>query len=292
MTRALLLDGRAAAARVHRRLRERLGERARRGLRPPVLGIVWVGEDEATAAYIRAKRRAASRLGVEVRLRRLDGQASAADIAAAVRLLSADESVDGVLVQSPLPRHVDYEAIVQLIDPAKDVDGFHPINAGRLFRGRPGLVPCTAAGILELLRYHASLRAGRPGGGGGPTPRGGRPTAALLEQHHATVTVCHSRTADLSRFTRLADILVVAAGRPALIGPDMVRPGAVVVDVGIHRAENGLCGDVHPDVAEVAGALSPVPGGVGPMTVAMLMQNLVEAAERRAVEAEDASWAR
>ncbi|MBE3590455.1 MAG: bifunctional 5,10-methylenetetrahydrofolate dehydrogenase/5,10-methenyltetrahydrofolate cyclohydrolase [Firmicutes bacterium] len=292
MTRALLLDGRSAAAQVHERLRRRLAERVRRGLRPPVLGIVWASEDEATAAYIRAKRRAAARLGVEVRVRRLGSQAPAAEVAAAVRGLSADRNVDGVLVQSPLPRHVDFEDIVQLIDPAKDVDGFHPLNAGRLFRGRPALVPCTAAGILELLRHHGIDPAGRRAVVVGRSNLVGRPTALLLEQHHATVTVCHSRTRDLAEVTRQAEILVVAAGRPWLIGPEMVRPGAVVVDVGIHRTEAGLLGDVHPDVAGVAGALSPVPGGVGPMTVAMLLQNLVDAAERRAAEAVDATWAR
>lgn len=281
MPSARLLAGVPVAGRIEEELKGRLAARAARGLPPACLAIVWVGDDPASAAYIRGKRRVAARLGIQARLERLPAETDADAIAERVRSLSADDGVDGILVQAPLPDGVEYEAIVAEMDPRKDVDGFHPLNAGRLFRGRPGLAPCTARGVLALLDFYGIPVAGRRAVVLGRSNIVGRPTAALLEQADATVTVCHSRTPHVASIAREAEILVVAVGRPALVTADFVKPGAAVVDVGIHRIDGALRGDVAPGVEHVAGWLSPVPGGVGPLTVAMLMTNLVAAAEAR-----------
>lgn len=279
---ARALHGRPVAERILSEAREVLARRAERGLAPPELAIVWVGDDPASASYIRGKERSARALGVRSRLVRLPASAREGRVVREVRSLSEDPSVDGVLVQAPLPPGIDLDAVVLALDPAKDVDGFHPLNAGRLFRGRPAVVPCTPRGIVELLRHYGVALRGRRAVVLGRSNLVGRPLAALLEQADATVTVCHSKTEALAEVAREADILVAAVGRPGFVTRAMVRPGAVVVDVGITRVEGRLVGDVAPEVAEVAGALTPVPGGVGPTTVAMLMKNLVELAERRA----------
>ncbi|MBT9258383.1 MAG: bifunctional 5,10-methylenetetrahydrofolate dehydrogenase/5,10-methenyltetrahydrofolate cyclohydrolase [Clostridiales bacterium] len=273
------MAGGPVAARVEEEIRQRLREREARGKRPPLLAIVWVGEDPSSAAYIRAKEKAAQRLGIPTRLVRLPGDAGEGAIAQVVQDLSEDPEVTGILVQAPLPAGVDYEAVIRRLDPRKDVDGFHPLNAGKLFRGRPEMVPCTAKGILELLRYYEIPIRGKHAVVVGRSNIVGRPTAALLEQADATVTLCHSKTEDLPSLTRQGDILVAAVGSPHVIRASMVKPGAAVVDVGIRRKDGKLVGDVHPEVQAVAGALSPVPGGVGPLTVAFLMENVLRAAE-------------
>ncbi|MBX6349885.1 MAG: bifunctional 5,10-methylenetetrahydrofolate dehydrogenase/5,10-methenyltetrahydrofolate cyclohydrolase [Clostridia bacterium] len=278
---AKALPGRPAAEAALAEVRARLARRAARGFPPPELAIVWVGDDAASASYIRAKERAARALGVASRLVRLPATAGEAEIAGLVRRLSEDPSVDGVLVQAPLPAGVDLERVVAALDPGKDVDGFHPENAGRLFRGRPAVVPCTPRGIMELLRHYGIAVRGRRAVVLGRSNLVGRPLAALLEQADATVTLCHSKTEGLAEVAREGEILVAAVGRPGFVTSGMVRPGAVVVDVGVSRVGGRLAGDVAAEVAEVAGALTPVPGGVGPMTVAMLMRNVVELAEAR-----------
>ncbi|MBX6378601.1 MAG: bifunctional methylenetetrahydrofolate dehydrogenase/methenyltetrahydrofolate cyclohydrolase FolD [Clostridia bacterium] len=276
---ARLLDGKAVAARVRARLRERVRSLRERTGVVPGLAVILVGEDPASQIYVRNKERAAAEVGIASRLVRLAAGTTFAELARRVEELNADPTVHGILVQSPLPPPLDFEAVVPLIRPEKDVDGFHPLNLGRLARGRPGLVACTPRGIMVLLEEAGIEVAGRHAVVVGRSPIVGRPMALLLLLADATVTVCHSRTQDLGAVTRLADVLVVAAGRPGLVGPDMVRPGAVVVDVGIHRVDGRIIGDVAPAAAERAAAVTPVPGGVGPMTVAMLLQNTVEAAE-------------
>ncbi|MDI3269555.1 MAG: bifunctional 5,10-methylenetetrahydrofolate dehydrogenase/5,10-methenyltetrahydrofolate cyclohydrolase [Bacillota bacterium] len=273
------LAGRPVAAQVEEGIQRRLRERAARGRRFPLLAIVWVGDDPSSAAYIRAKEKAAQRLGIPTRLVHLEGSSGEEAIGAAVQELSEDPQVTGVLIQAPLPPGVDYERIIRLLDPRKDVDGFHPLNAGKLFRGRPELAPCTALGILQLLRHYQIPLRGKHAVVVGRSNIVGRPTAALLEQADATVTLCHSKTEDLAALARQGDILVAAVGSPHFIRASMVKPGAAVVDVGIRRQDGALVGDVHPEVREVAGALSPVPGGVGPLTVAFLLENVVKAAE-------------
>jgi methylenetetrahydrofolate dehydrogenase (NADP+) / methenyltetrahydrofolate cyclohydrolase len=247
---------------------------------------VLVGDDEASHIYVGSKQRAAERSGIGSRRLELPADAAQKDVLAAVADLNADDGVHGILVQLPLPAGLDPVEVQDAIDPAKDVDGLHPENEGRLLRGDPRFAPCTAIGIVELLRRE---RVPVEGSHVVIVGRGllvGRPLAVLLSAKatgaNATVTLCHTGTRGLSQFTRQADVLVAAAGRPAMITPDMVKPGAAVVDVGNHRVDGRIVGDVAPEVAEVAGALTPVPGGVGPMTVAMLLANTVSAARGQA----------
>lgn len=254
---------------------------------PPHLVIVRVGEDPASVSYVRGKAKKASEIGLRGTVHALPEATLQAELLALIAALNADPDVHGILVQLPLPGHIDPAPVLQAIDPDKDVDGFHPVNVGRLWTGQPALSPCTPAGILALLAHYGVPLAGQRVVIVGRSTLVGRPLAALMLGADATVTLAHSRTRDLAAVTRGGDVLVVAVGRAHLITPDMVRPGAVVVDVGINRVldESGkahLTGDVHPDVAGVAGALTPVPGGVGPMTVAQLMANTVQAAERQA----------
>jgi methylenetetrahydrofolate dehydrogenase (NADP+)/methenyltetrahydrofolate cyclohydrolase len=247
---------------------------------------VLVGDDEASHIYVGSKQRAAERSGIGSRRVELPADAAQKDVLTAVADLNADDGVHGILVQLPLPVGLDPVEVQDAIDPAKDVDGLHPENEGRLLRGDPRFAPCTAIGIVELLRRE---RVPVEGSHVVIVGRGllvGRPLAVLLSAKapgaNATVTLCHTGTRGLSGFTRQADVLVAAAGRAAMITPDMVKPGAAVVDVGNHRVEGRIVGDVAPEVAEVAGALTPVPGGVGPMTVAMLLANTVAAARAQA----------
>jgi len=278
---ARILDGKAAAAQIRAELAEEIERLAAAGRRPG-LAAVLVGDDEASHIYVGAKQRAAANAGIDSRRVSLPADSSQAQVLDAVAELNADPAVHGIIVQLPLPDGLDPVAVQEAIDPAKDVDGLHPWNEGRLLRGDPAFAPCTPAGIVELLRRE---RVPVEGSHVVIVGRGllvGRPLAVLLSAKaagaNATVTICHTGTRGLSGFTRQADVLVAAAGRPAMIGPDMVRPGATVVDVGNHRVDGVLVGDVAPEVAEVAGAYTPVPGGVGPMTVAMLLANTVRAA--------------
>lgn len=281
MTAQLLAGAPAAAA-----LLAATAERARALSRPPGLALVRVGDDPASASYVRGKDRRAREVGLRSTVYALPEETSQAELLALLERLNAAPDVDGILVQLPVPPHLDAAAVLRAVDPAKDVDGFHPCNVGELWSGRPGLTPCTPAGVMALLAHYGIPVAGRRAAVVGRSLIVGRPMAALLLAADATVTLAHRQTPDLGAVTREAELLVVAAGRPHLITPEMVRPGAVVVDVGINRVVDGsgaahLTGDVHPAVAEVASALTPVPGGVGPMTVAALLANTVAAAERR-----------
>jgi len=245
------------------------------------LATVQVGEDPASSIYIRLKHEAADQAGMHSADRKLPAEISQEELVAEVVALNADDAIDGILVQLPLPRGLDDAAAVRAIDPVKDVDGVHPFNAGELYLGRPTHVPATPLGIMAMLAEHQVPLDGARAVVIGRSDIVGKPIAHLLLQAHATVTICHSHTDDLARQTLDADVLVVAAGVPEIVTADMVKSGAAVVDVGINRTENGLVGDVDPDVAEVAALLTPVPGGVGPMTIAMLLQNTVRAARFR-----------
>lgn len=279
---ARVLDGRAVAERIEAEVRagvERL--RAATGVTPG-LDVVLVGDDPASVVYTRRKVRACRRAGIRGRLHRLPAGASQDEVAALIDRLNADPATHGILLQWPVPPHLDFDALIERLDPAKDVDGLHAENLGRLLAGRPGLVTCTPRAVLELLDHHGIAVAGRRCVVLGRSRIVGRPLAALLLARDATVTVCHSRTRDLVRHTREAEVLVVAVNRAELIGAAHVAPGTVVVDVGVHRRpDGGLVGDVRADeVAAVAAAYTPVPGGVGPVTVAVLLRNTLEAAER------------
>jgi methylenetetrahydrofolate dehydrogenase (NADP+)/methenyltetrahydrofolate cyclohydrolase len=250
--------------------------------RAPGLATVLVGDDPASAIYVRRKREACEEVGIRSIHHEPDGSVSQEDLLDLVRELNDSEEVDGILVQLPLPDQIDSGAIVNAIDPDKDVDGLTPVSAGRLARGEPGLVSCTPRGIMELLSSAGVDPAGKEAVIVGRSNLVGRPVFSLLLGANATVTICHSRTRDLGEVCRRAEILVAAAGQPKLIGGDMIRPGATVIDVGTNRTDDGLVGDVDFDAAvEVAGAITPVPGGVGPMTIAMLLANTVQAARGR-----------
>ncbi len=276
---ARLIDGKAVAAELRSAIAARVASLPYR----PGLAVILVGDDPASMTYIRNKDRAANQAGIDAHTIRMPGDTSRETLLTKIESLNADPLVDGILVQLPLPRHIDVDAVVDAIDPAKDVDGFHPVNAGRLASGRPALVPCTPLGVMRLLA-HANV----PVDGARALVLGrssivGRPMAALLVNADATVTVAHSHTKDLAGECRRADILITAMGHAELVQADWIRPGAAIVDVGINRLPDGrLVGDVaFASCAEVAGAITPVPGGVGPMTIACLLENTVEAAERR-----------
>ncbi|MFC6919811.1 bifunctional methylenetetrahydrofolate dehydrogenase/methenyltetrahydrofolate cyclohydrolase FolD [Meiothermus taiwanensis] len=253
----------------------------------PHLRVVRLGDDPASVAYVRLKDRQAKRLGLSSQVDVFPESTSQEELLAHIAQLNADPQVDGILVQSPVPKQVDFNAVLEAIDPQKDVDGLTPVNAGRMWMGLEALESCTPAGIMRILKHYQIPLAGKEVVIVGRSNLVGKPLAALMLREHATVTIAHSRTQDLAAVCRRADILVAAVGKAGLITPEMVRPGAVVVDVGINRVgqnEKGrdiLVGDVAPGVAAVASALTPVPGGVGPMTVAMLLYNTVMAAMRR-----------
>jgi methylenetetrahydrofolate dehydrogenase (NADP+)/methenyltetrahydrofolate cyclohydrolase len=245
--------------------------------------VVLVGEDPASAVYVRNKGRATREAGMVGDERRLPADTDTATLLALVAELNADPAVDGILVQLPLPRHVDTQAVLQAIDPDKDVDGFHPVNAGRLMTGLPGFVPCTPLGCIMLLKSVHPHLAGLDSVVVGRSNIVGKPMAQLLLAESCTVTVAHSRTRDLFARVRGADVVVAAVGIPGLIKGDWIKPGATVIDVGINRTESGLVGDVDfASAVEVAGAITPVPGGVGPMTIACLLSNTLDGARRRA----------
>jgi methylenetetrahydrofolate dehydrogenase (NADP+)/methenyltetrahydrofolate cyclohydrolase len=281
---AHLLDGKSLAQSLRARTRSAAEQVAAALGRPPVLTVVLVGQDPASEVYVRNKTRACREAGVDGRLIRLNHDVTEAELLETVSQLNAAPDVDGILVQLPVPPHISERKIIEAIDPWKDVDGFHPVNSGLLAQGLPRFVPCTPLGVIELLKHAAVPLAGAHAVVVGRSNIVGKPMALLLLQKgeggDATVTICHSATRDLPAVTRQADVLIVAMGRPEAVGPDWVKPGAVVVDVGIHRRSDGsLCGDVQTAaVAEKAAAITPVPGGVGPMTIAMLLQNTVQAA--------------
>jgi methylenetetrahydrofolate dehydrogenase (NADP+) / methenyltetrahydrofolate cyclohydrolase len=265
-------------------LAERVREQARADaaeLGSVGLATVLVGDDPASHVYVSGKHKAAVEAGFQSIDRRLPGDVAQDDLLAVLEELNADDDVDGILVQLPLPAQIDSEVVLRAVDPVKDVDGFHPFNAGRLYAGHPTFVPATPLGIMALLEEHGVELAGARAVVVGRSTIVGKPIAHLLLGANATVTICHSRTRDLGAETRGADVLVVAIGQPGLVTADMVKEGAAVVDVGITRTDAGLLGDVAPEVAERAGFLTPVPGGVGPMTIAMLLRNTVKAAKYR-----------
>jgi methylenetetrahydrofolate dehydrogenase (NADP+)/methenyltetrahydrofolate cyclohydrolase len=276
------IDGKAVAAAVREQVRDDVADYRAEVGRVPNLATVLVGEDPASEIYVRNKHRACEEVGMRSVHRGLAATTSESELLEVVAALGLDHEVDGILVQLPLPEQIDADAVVAAIDPGKDVDGLTPINAGLLAHGIAGLVPCTPAGVMELLRHEGVELEGAEAVVVGRSKLVGVPVARLLLAANATVTVCHSRTRDLAATCRRADVLVAAAGVPELLGADAVKPGAVVIDVGMNRTEDGLRGDVDFDAAaEVAAAITPVPGGVGPMTIAMLLVNTLQAARTR-----------
>jgi methylenetetrahydrofolate dehydrogenase (NADP+) / methenyltetrahydrofolate cyclohydrolase len=280
---ARILDGKATAVEIRQDLARRVAELARRGITPG-LGTVLVGDDPGSRAYVNGKHRDCAQVGIASIRRELPADATQAEVEAVVDELNADPACTGYIVQLPLPAGLDPQAVLHRMDPAKDADGLHPLNLGKLVMGEPAPVPGTPEGIIVLLRRYDIPLAGADVTIIGRSIIVGRTLGLLLNRRseNATVTLCHTGTKDLAGHTRRADIVVAAAGRPGLITADMVRPGAAVVDVGITRTEAGLVGDVDPGVAEVAGWLAPVPGGVGPMTRAMLLAKVVAIAEQQA----------
>jgi methylenetetrahydrofolate dehydrogenase (NADP+)/methenyltetrahydrofolate cyclohydrolase len=273
---ATLMDGAALAARVRADLIADVGDLGGIGL-----ATILVGEDPASQIYIRLKHQAAEEARIRAVDKRLPEETSEEELEELVEELNGDDSIDGILVQTPLPAHIDEPRVMRTIDPAKDVDGLHPFNAGQLFFGSPTLTPATPLGIMRLLDEYRVPLAGARAVVVGRSLIVGRPVAMLLLHANATVTICHSRTDDLARQTLDADILVVAVGQAGVVTSDMVKSGAAVIDVGMNRTDAGLVGDVDPGAGEVAAFLTPVPGGVGPMTIAMLLQNTVRAARFR-----------
>lgn len=300
---ARILDGAALAAAIKQEAAEEVSRLAARGIKPG-LAAVLVGNVPASEIYVRNKVQACAELGIYSDLVKPPADVTTADLLALVDKLNARDDIDGILIQLPLPPQVDSKRLLDAIDPAKDVDGFHPVNSGRLLSGRPALAPCTPAGVIEILKRSHLPIAGQHAVVVGRSDIVGKPVAALLLHENATVTICHSKTRDLPAITRQADILVAAIGRAGFIAPDMVKPGATLIDVGINRlstreefdrffkddpkreatfAKRGstIVGDIHPKAFDLAGAYTPVPGGVGLLTIAMLMANTVRAAKMR-----------
>jgi len=286
---ATVIDGKAVAARIRAQVADEVDAFISETGRSPGLATVLVGNDPGSAVYVSNKQRASAEVGMRAIDERLSAEASFEEVSALLARLNDDPDVSGVLLQLPLPEHLDDEVLSAMIDPAKDVDGLTPVNAGLLSQGRPGMRPCTPAGVLELLEDTGVALEGSESVVVGRSNLVGKPMAQLLLAENATVTVCHSRTRDLAAVCARADVLIVAIGRPRMITRDYVKPGAVVLDVGMNRLtpaeagnKSGLVGDVDFDaVLGVAGAITPVPGGVGPMTVAMLLRNTLAAARTR-----------
>lgn len=279
---ARLLDGKAMAEEIRGEIAQRVVALKARGITPG-LAVILVGEDPASQIYVRNKGIACEKAGIHSVTLRLPEDTTQQVLEEHIRALNADGSIHGILVQLPLPRHLDEAAALAAIVPEKDVDGFHVLNAGKLLNGLPGVVACTPKGALEMIRRTGVPLAGKEAVVVGRSNIVGKPMAMLLLQQNCTVTICHSRTVNLAEHTRRADVLVAAVGKPRFITADMVKPGAIVIDVGINRVDGKVVGDVDFDqVQQVAGWLTPVPGGVGRMTIAMLLDNTVEAAERAA----------
>ena len=279
---AQILDGKALAAEIRAEVKAQVDDLQQKGVHT-ALAVVLVGDDPASQVYVRNKIKACGEAGIKSLEFRMPSETTQEALLAKIAELNADDTVDGILVQLPLPRQINAEAVIAAIDPAKDVDGFHTANAGALVTGKEGFVPCTPFGVMRLIEKSGVDPAGKAAVIVGRSNIVGKPMALLLLAANATVTVAHSKTPDLGAVTRTADILVAAVGRAKLIKADMVKPGAVVIDVGMNRDENGkLCGDVDfASVKDVAGHITPVPGGVGPMTIAMLLQNTVISARKR-----------
>jgi methylenetetrahydrofolate dehydrogenase (NADP+) / methenyltetrahydrofolate cyclohydrolase len=274
------MDGKALAERVRAEVAEEVV-----GLSRPVgLATVLVGDDPASAVYVRNKQKACREVGIEPFDHTPSADISEEELLALVEQLNGDDAVTGILVQLPLPDHIDEDKVIRSIKPIKDVDGFHPFSAGHLLQGSPTFVAATPAGIMEILREYEVELQGARAVVIGRSNIVGKPMALLLLAEHATVTICHSRTRDLPAVVREADVIVAAVGRPSTVTAEMVREGAAVVDVGINRTDDGLVGDVASDVRDVAGLLTPVPGGVGPMTIASLLRNTVKAARYQSGE--------
>ena len=274
---ATRIDGKALAVKV----RSEVAEDVRAFGEPICLATILVGDDPASHVYVGKKHDASAEAGIDSRDHRFPSDTAESEILDLLAELNADDDVDGILVQLPLPEHMDEPRVTRSVDPAKDVDGFHPLNAGLLYLGEPLHVPATPLGVMAMLAEYGVELRGTEAVVIGRSEIVGKPMSMLLLAEHATVTICHSRTVDLAAHTRRADVLVAAVGRPGLVTPDMVKPGATVVDVGVNRTEAGLVGDVDPAVFEVAGLMTPVPGGVGPMTIAMLLRNTLTAAQHR-----------
>lgn len=276
-----ILDGKALAQRIQAELRDRIQTLQPRVGRPPGLAVLMVGDNPASAAYVRNKERSCERIGMTSFGKHFPTQTSQAELEDTIHQLNEDDRVDGILVQLPLPDHLEAVPLLYQIHPDKDADGLHPVNLGRLVRGEPGLRSCTPAGVMKILAAYDVAIAGKQVVVVGRSILVGKPLALMLLEANATVTIAHSRTANLAEVTRSADILVAAVGKPDIITGDMVKPGAVVIDVGINRidgpdGQSRLVGDVQYDTArQVASLITPVPGGVGPMTVAMLLENTV-----------------
>jgi methylenetetrahydrofolate dehydrogenase (NADP+)/methenyltetrahydrofolate cyclohydrolase len=276
------IDGRAVATGLRARVARRVDEFRMRHGRPPALTTILVGDDPASAVYVNNKHKACAEVGIHSSDERLPADTSAAYLAALIGDLNRDDGVDGILLQLPLPDGLDDDALTELIDPAKDVDGLTTANAGRVVQGREALVPCTPRGVMLLLEHAGATLGGAEAVVVGRSNLVGRPVASLLLARDATVTTCHSRTRDLAAVTRRADVLVSCVGVPGLIDGSMVKPGAILIDVGTTRGEQGLVGDIDfASVGGIAAAVTPVPGGVGPMTIACLLENTVKAAELR-----------
>jgi methylenetetrahydrofolate dehydrogenase (NADP+) / methenyltetrahydrofolate cyclohydrolase len=282
MSEARILDGKALAASIRASVAQRIAKLVDGGGPRPGLAVILAGDDPASKVYVRNKTRACEEAGVHSQQIDYPASVTQAELIDAIRKLNADPAIHGILVQLPLPAHIDALAVQTAISPDKDADGFHAASLGRLLAGRPRFLPCTPAGIVRMLEHYAVPLAGRHAVVIGRSTIVGKPVGLLLLQKDATVTICHSKSADLARLAREADVLVAAVGRPKLVGAQMVKPGACVVDVGINRLPDGsLCGDVDfAAVKPVAGWITPVPGGVGPMTIAMLLENCVHAATR------------
>lgn len=273
---ATLIDGKALAEKVRAEVATEVAELGQVGLT-----TVLVGDDPASHVYINLKQKAAQAVGINAQDVRLPAETTEDELLALLADLNADDAVDGILVQLPLPEQIGEARAIDAIDPAKDVDGIHPVNAGRLYLGRPALVPATPLGVMRMLEEYEIELSGARAVVVGRSAIVGKPVAHLLLQANATVTICHSRTRDLQRHTLDADVLVAAIGRPHMISADMVKAGGTVIDVGLTRTDEGLLGDVDPSAAERAAFLTPVPGGVGPMTIAMVLGNTVKAAQNR-----------
>ena len=278
---AQLIDGKAIAAEITEEMRLRAQALREKGI-VPCLAVILAGNDPASEIYVRNKRRACKRAGIESRMIRLDQSVSREEILREIHALNQDPAVHAVLVQLPLPGHLDETEILSAVLPEKDADGFHPLNAGRLLMGDKGVLPCTPAGCMELLRRTGVSLSGAEAVVIGRSNIVGKPMSLLLLRENCTVTLCHSRTKNLAEHVRRADVVICAVGRPGLVTGEMIKPGATVIDVGINRLADGrVVGDADfESVSAVAGAITPVPGGVGPMTIAMLMKNAILAAER------------
>ena len=279
----MIIDGKQIAQQLKEHMREQVAQLARQYGRRPCLDVILVGENAASMAYVRNKIKATEYCGFDGELIHLPATTSQDELLRVIRERNENKAVDGILVQLPLPAHIDEQCVIEAIAPEKDVDGFHPSNVAKLWLNKPAVVPCTPLGIMALLEHVGTVFEGRHAVVVGRSNIVGKPMAKLLLDKHCTVTIAHSRTADLAAVCREADILVVAAGRPQMITAAMVKPGATVIDVGINRLEDGsLVGDVDLEsVAPVAGAITPVPGGVGPMTITMLMRNTIECYKNR-----------